>query len=324
VLVLAAVAGLVLANRGGSAPAAPPGRPSPAPPFVGLIGLDAATGLPGTKIPISLGGANDIAQARDVIPGFGFLWVTDFDPGRIYKVSPESKAVVAQIPVVHPKTAAAAGGDLWVLSGYPGQHHEMVRVDPKTNAVVDTKDMEVCCGSFVVYRGSLWALGNSKLFRVDPLTGRAKAFDMGGEVVAAGAGRIWALHSVLGTITSLDAHSGKPDRGLSLTGESATEMAFGFGALWVVDTTGNQVLKVPIAYQGQIETIPVGLRPTDVAIGQGFVWVANSAGKSVSKIEPQGARVERTIPALGYPVRLVVDGGTVWVADVPSGAVFGT
>src|SRR5207244_2880962 len=123
------------------------------------------------------------------------------------------------------------------------------------------------------------------------------------------AGRVWVLNEALATLTPVDERSGRVGAPQPLPG-NPVELTFGYGAVWLVDTSANSVQKVPVGGSGGIDTIPVGKDPIDVTAGDGSVWVTNSGDRSVTRIEPLGARVVQTIDAGGIPTRVTVAKGT--------------
>jgi YVTN family beta-propeller protein len=96
------------------------------------------------------------------------------------------------------------------------------------------------------------------------------------------------------------------------------DVAFGLGALWIVNRTGNAVLEVDPVVCRQPRPITVGVQPTAVAVGANSVWVANFEDDSVTRIDIAGpGQTPDTTPiAVGDgPVDVAVGEGAVWVAN---------
>jgi class 3 adenylate cyclase len=313
-----ALVALWFATRGGTPTTRPPQGLGAAKPFVGVVGIDANTGAVDTRVPISFG-QNAVPRSRAITAGSGFVWAADWDNGVLYKVNPSSGAVVNQLAVPAPLDAAAIGDQLWVSSGGPGDHRfdDVVRIDIPTNEEVGGLDAPTCCGGMAADRGMLWVLADSGLSLIDPRTESIETLDVGGHAMAVGAGRVWVLDQVAGTVTPVDEHTSEVGQPIGLGGNPSL-LAFGHDALWIVDSAANAVQKVPVSGSTGLETVPVGENPTDVAVGAGSVWVANSGDGTVTRIEPLGARVLDTIDVQGTPVRLTVYQGVVWVTNTPA------
>jgi YVTN family beta-propeller protein len=60
-------------------------------------------------------------------------------------------------------------------------------------------------------------------------------------------------------------------------------------------------------------TIPVGDGPVDVAFGEGALWVVNQLDGTVSRIDPESNEVVETISVGSEPQRVAAGEGRVWV-----------
>lgn len=63
-------------------------------------------------------------------------------------------------------------------------------------------------------------------------------------------------------------------------------IATGAGAVWVTDTTHNQLVEIDPQHSN-VERIAVGRGPTGVATGDGQVWVVNQLDRTVAEINPR-------------------------------------
>ncbi|HET9497773.1 MAG TPA: serine/threonine-protein kinase [Candidatus Limnocylindria bacterium] len=133
--------------------------------------------------------------------------------------------------------------------------------------------------------------------------------------VAAGDGAAWVSNSLDRSISRIPATFGSADAPIGL---SFTPGALAFdheaGALWIVDTDGDAVLRLDANTRREVERIDVGQTPVAVAVGAGSVWVANEFDGSVSRIDPATNTVIDTIVIGGAPRGIAVSGNTVWVA----------
>jgi DNA-binding beta-propeller fold protein YncE len=308
------------ASAGPSASATAPGGATPpaGEPFLGAVAIDARTGAERVRVPIHLSANNDVS-GHDVAAGFGFVWVADFFGNTVSKVNPASGAVVATITVRFPTTVLVHGKDVWVASGSPGcEFCDLIRIDASTNQQISSKALDVCCGGMVIDGGSLWVLGVSSLYRVNLDTGTAKRFDVGGDAVTAGGGRVDVLSRGLATLTPVDEKTGAIGDPLALSGTSPTFLAYGFGAVWITDRTDGTVTRLPADGRGGADTVRVGASPIGVAPGGDAMWVANAGDGTLSKLDPSGGSVDSTFPVGGRPTRVTVAFGSVWTTDVPN------
>jgi YVTN family beta-propeller protein len=91
---------------------------------------------------------------------------------------------------------------------------------------------------------------------------------------------------------------------------------FAEGSVWVVDESGDAVVRLNPVTRRVEARIPVGKDPVDLTVGGGAVWVANHFGKSVSRIDPGTNKVTRTIMVDLLPIRIGANDEAVWVTDV--------
>src|SRR3954469_5447557 len=213
-----------------------PAATTPAGLPVGVLSFDAGSGARGEPVAIEGFTENTDPEGHTVVPGFDFVWVADFLGNAIYKINPDSGAIVATLHAVYPSSIVSDGTDLWVASGYPGcVRCQLLRFDATTNTQVDHRDIDVCCGGMVIDGGNLWALGVTHLFRVNLATHEVDTFSVGGHAIAAGAGKVWILNRALATLTPVDEVTGKPGPPIALPGSSPTLVTFAFDALWITD-----------------------------------------------------------------------------------------
>ncbi len=246
------------------------------------------------------------------------MWVADFLGNTIYKINPDTDGVVAAIHVIYPSSIVVDGSDVWAASGYPGcVRCQLVRIDATTNEQAEAIDLNVCCGGMVIERGKLWALASSRLFRLDLQTKEVDSFQVGGDAIAAGAGKVWVLSRGLATLTPVDESTGRAGDPIALPGSAPTLVTFAFDALWVSDRADGIVTKFPVGGRGGIATVHVGTEPTEIAVGRDALWVANTGDGSVTEIEPFGATAVHTTEVGGRPTRVTVAFGRVWTTIVP-------
>jgi class 3 adenylate cyclase len=287
--------------------------------FLGAVAVDSGTGKEAARVPINLTSNGDVS-GHDITSGFGFVWVSDFFGNSLSKINPSTGTVVASISVRFPTTVLVHGKDVWVASGSPGcqNHCRLVRIDATTNEKTGSLDVDACCGGMAIDAGSLWVLGVQDLTRVSLDTGKAERhYDIGGDAVAAGGGRVFVLSRGLGTLTTLNERTGVIGDPVPLTSTAPTFLAYGFGAVWITDRANDLVTRLPVNGRGGGDEIPVGSEPVGVTRGPDAMWVANAGEGTVTKIG-SGGSVEGTETPGGRPTRLTVAFGSVWVTDVPT------
>jgi len=102
-------------------------------------------------------------------------------------------------------------------------------------------------------------------------------------------------------------------------GSTPTAIAAGAGAVWVVDSQDDAVVRIDPDSRSVTDEIAVGDSPSGIAVGDGSVWVANAGDGTVTRINPVSDRVQAVISVGGSPSALTVGDGRVWVAvDTPS------
>lgn len=105
---------------------------------------------------------------RDIATGGGSVWTWNEGDGSVTRIDPKTNAIVTTIRIGAPGGAEAriafGEGSLWVT----GTALPLVRIDPRTNQVVQ---MFTGVGSpgLVIAHGSLWLAGSAKsVWRLDP------------------------------------------------------------------------------------------------------------------------------------------------------------
>jgi len=305
----------------GSGPAAngsPTGAASGVPgQFLGTVAVDSDTGKESARVQINLSSNGDVS-GHDIASGFGFVWVADYYGNSVAKLNPGTGTVVATIPVRFPTTVLVHDKDVWVASGTPAcPDCRLVRIDATTNEEVGSIHLQLCCGGMAIDGGSLWVLGVQHLYRVNLGTGKVeRQYDVGGDAMTAGDGRVFLLSRGLATLTTVDEKTGHVGDPVPLTSTTPTFVAYGFGAVWITDRSSDVVTRLPVDGRGGADDVPVGAEPVGVTRGPDAMWVANASDGTVSKVD-SGGSVVATDTVGGRPTRITVAFGSVWVTDVP-------
>jgi len=181
---------------------------------------------------------------------FGSLWVANCNGGELYRIDPQTKTIVAKIPV-----GLGPSGELNVVSGAgfiwaPNETAGTVaKIDPATNAVVAT--VEVAPGTSYLAFGfdALWAASgkNETLQRVDPeadsVTHTIKLGKMPG-FLAVGEGAVWIQEQGDGTLARIDPEAAEVTARIKV-GDNLKwgDIDTGDGRVWL-RTTDDQMFAV--------------------------------------------------------------------------------
>jgi peptide/nickel transport system substrate-binding protein len=104
-------------------------------------------------------------------------------------------------------------------------------------------------------------------------------------------------------------------------GPGPAGIAVGLGGVWVASESSGRLLHIDPASGEIVQAIPVGNGPTGVAIGPRSVWVTNTRDGTVSQIDPATDSVRATVPVGTSSAAVVADEEGVWVADSDEGTV---
>jgi YVTN family beta-propeller protein len=176
---------------------------------------------------------------------------------------------VPQAPCAMATDATSA----WITGSADGV---LVRVDPTTNAVVDTIQIGGGpCGVAVGPDGRIWVaiLGTGSIVAVDPAT-----------------------KAVTGRIDDV--------------GPALWDLKAGFGSIWVVDRKAKALLRVDPATAKVVATIPIGPQPSGLAVMPAGVWVSDDTDYNLRRIDPATNTVATTVKASGAPSWFSDDGAT--------------
>jgi YVTN family beta-propeller protein len=231
---------------------------------------------------------------------------------------------VASVPVgTTPGSVASGEGSIWVTNA---DDHSLSRIDPETNAAVQTIQVGSGPAGVAVCGGFVWVANNldGTVSKIDPRTNSAvdtKQVGDGPRGVACGEHGLWVANSSDGTVTRLDPRSGTL-RGTIRVGSGADGVAEGAGAVWVTSESSGSVARIDPRTGSVTKTTNVGSGASAVAVGAGAVWVDNSLDGTVSRIEPATNRVAATIAVGDGPSGVsVTDRGMVWVSNEFAGTL---
>jgi YVTN family beta-propeller protein len=218
--------------------------------------------------------------------GAGSVWVSSPDARSVLRISPESRRVVASVPLgVAAQSLAVAGSSVWAVGSGPNDEFlTLERIDPTFGTASRVRRLPSVATND---SGSVSSYGDTLL--VAPATG---------------------------LLTRIDARSGHT---LSRLDPNAhpTASALGFGSSWLAYPEADLVVRVDST--GAITQIPVGRGPAAIAVGKRAVWVANALDGTVKSIDPATGAVITTVPVGSDPTAVATDGDSVWVASGGTG-----
>jgi streptogramin lyase len=216
----------------------------------------------------------------------GTLWIPDSGHGKLIRYDTSARQVAAEIQVGDPSKAtfgdpqvvAVAGDSIWVTQC---AERKLSRVDPATNRIVDSIQLDVEPYDIAIDGNTLWVTSfePDQVLRVDAQTK---------EVIA---------------IKDI----GKP-----------LGIALGGGAVWVAEHRQGNLVRIDPATNTIVERIqlPDGSTPENVIFADGSVWVANNLGRSISRVDPQ-TNLQTVIALPQRSVHVSSGGGFIWVGLYP-------
>jgi serine/threonine-protein kinase len=213
------------------------------------------------------------------------VWVTSSgdtagDRGSVRRIDPRSAAIGAPIRTGrNPAGVAIDGGSIWVVNG---GDRTVARIDAATGAVTGTV--------------SVGAAGDVPID------------------LAVARGGVWVPLEYENVVVVIDTRTMRRIDRIDV--RAPTAIAFGYGALWVTNSSEDTVSRIDPGTRTVVARIRVGRDPEAVSAGAGGVWVANQAEDSVTRIDPATNRVVGRPIAVGdSPDHLVAGLGSVWVPN---------
>ena len=90
----------------------------------------------------------------------------------------------------------------------------------------------------------------------------------------------------IGSVVQFDAHQARIETTIPVA-NGVSGIAFGEGAVWVVDRNRELVLRIDPNSPGAVpDEVPVGRSPQAVAVGAGSVWVTSVLDRTLWRIDP--------------------------------------
>ncbi len=251
--------------------------------------------------------------------GAGSLWVADADHPAVVRYDPAYGSVSARISLPAAKLAspdftnwlAYGDGSMWVSYGkWP---FRIARIDPRTNRVLTTIDLQRADGSAAIAfgDGSLWVVSqdNGRIWRIDATTNavvaRGKLHDGWVEDIRVANGYAWLPVENDRAVWKVDS-SGNVLKSIT-TGDLPYALGGDDGTLEVVNQKSATLSRIDTGTD-EVTTTSVGHRPEAVAAGGGLLWIplnespadatVGLAGSQIIHIVTDGDPLFNTDPAL--------------------------
>jgi class 3 adenylate cyclase/DNA-binding beta-propeller fold protein YncE len=295
------------------------GRITIGPTSVGVI--DPSTDRVVDEIPLG-------TEASLIAAGEGFVWLADPDTSTLFKIDPETRAIVRRTGIGAegvPTGIAVGEGSVW-LAVNRGRTLVVLELGPELanlrRQVVIGRSLRSLSASesavLTVGEGAVWALevGQGEVSRIDPGTGHVsvRAGGVDAHSIAVGQGALWLGGN--NSVTRMDPGTGAILASIPVGGgpSASTAIAVGAGAVWFAGSSEPKVLRIGTQTNAITDSFTVGAGPASVAVGEGAVWVANSIDGTISRIDANKTTVA-TIPLGGAPVSgVVAEYGSVWTS----------
>ena len=235
-------------------------------------------------------------------------------------LSTPAARITARIPVGDAVADLAAGPNaVWVTLGGGG----LVRIDPKTNAVVGAPVQIADKGSFMglVDAGDrLWAYGNAKLIRFDAATGRVETRTKlrkseGLLALRVIGGKLWTTvvegQSQTGRLVSFDPATLKRLSEGRPFGDFPELVGFAGSAALTVNFNNGTVSKVTAHH---VTTVAAGISARGGTLSRGKVWVPTYFDRTLIALDPATMTISGVIHFPAQPDGVVAGAGSLWVS----------
>ena len=246
-----------------------------------VVRLDAKTNKPDVVITVE-------KPCSGLAVDFGSLWIPSCGGHRLLRADAHTGAIQATIaasPADSEGGIAAGAGSVWLVTSGTS---ELDRIDVATNAVV--AKIQLPKGAFnPIFAGdSVWVACNecSGLVRVDPKTNKVTGITKIGpkpRFLTVGEGSVWVLNQGDGTVSRVDATTGKllatiPAGIPGLGGE----IAYGGGSVWAT-VFGFPITRIDPATNKVVQQF-AGKGGDSIRFAHGAIWLTILAGAKVWRL----------------------------------------
>jgi class 3 adenylate cyclase/ABC-type transport system substrate-binding protein len=247
-----------------------------------LAFLDPQTGRINSTLALRHAGGDGLYQD-------GSYWVTAFDPMTVNQIEPGTHRLINQFPApfTHASWTYAAGTIWWA----DGDSPRVVRVDARTK--------------------------ERREFSILPADPEDRA---GANAVAIGAGSLWVLRPDVPEVVRLDPSSGAVQKRITI--ETAYDMAFGSGAVWISGGPSAQLTRIDTVTNSPATPTKLGGSPGAIGFGNDAAWTTDRQQGLVWKVDRSGVVVGTYTTGAGAHGP-TLSGGVMWVANEDDGSVTG-
>src|SRR5262245_53770621 len=225
--------------------------------------------------------------------GFDSIWVPNCGDKTISRVSIVTNELLATIPVGPAASEggiAVGGGSVWVVSDPKGV---VSRIDPKENKVIAEITVPAGSAGLTFGEGAAWITTpvpgqTGMLTKIDPKNNQTTSIAVGPvpRFVTTGAGSVWTLNQGDGTVTRIEAATGKKVATIECgVPGGGGEIDFGGGRVWLtvfqiplteIDPATNAVVRQWVGPGGDA-----------VRYGHGSIWLSNLREQNLWRIDPK-------------------------------------
>jgi streptogramin lyase len=107
-----------------------------------------------------------MGQGGAIAPGFGAVWANDADTGELLRVDPDSRRVLARVPIGGSGFLAVGADAVWATA-----NGRLLRIDPRSNRVSARIPLGLGARALAAVsadRGVVWVITPLELLRIDP------------------------------------------------------------------------------------------------------------------------------------------------------------
>jgi serine/threonine protein kinase len=234
----------------------------------------------------------------------------------VVSVDPKTGAIsapIAPVGTISPQRIVAGEGAVWTI-----ERATVVRIDP-TSGRSSTIPVGEQLVDISVGQGAIWALGSFDVIRIDPATHEVvdkislpTGAGLGIQFVLPVPGGVW-ITGPGGSLSRIDAGTDRVRTTLHPV-TSIDGVAFGLGALWVLNDLDGALLELDPRTGDVRGSIRIGGNPSAITVGLGSIWAADSSG-TVTRYDPAArARIGRIRVGEG-PTDITTGFGAVWVTN---------
>ncbi len=230
-------------------------------------------------------------------------------------------------PNVGPDVAVASDGAVWLPTSEVFQgdapaepHHALVRIEPDGLMVTHRVAVPHQMTAVAVGEAAVWATGTDFPPGSEAPRGSVVRIEEG---VEEGAAEDESTTVETAGDTAEDEGTAGAGWGIALSvdlgeGASPSDVAFGFGAVWVADGARDRVVRIEPDTGEVAAEVAVGGQPSSLAVTEEAVWVNKPRTGEIRPIDPA---TNRPLPAVGtgnFPDVLDAGGAGLWVARYTS------